>query len=123
MENLLKIHQPPPTSTLTIAPSKAEFVYPREPGQEHDSDITWCKFAVIFPNNSTHSRQYNTFQKAMKCKMEQDRIPGFVVSTADQWAAIQADAFTIPPVVPHRAQLWQINTRQGQRFTGCVVFY
>jgi len=51
----------------------------------------------------------------MKRKMEQERIPGFVGSTADQLAAIQAHALTIPPV-PHRAPLWQTNTRRGQRF-------
>ena len=57
----------------------------------------------------------------MKRKMEQDRIPGFVGSTADQWAAIQAHALTIPPV-PHRAPLWQTNTRRGQRFTECFDY-
>ena len=53
--------------------------------------------------------------------MEQERIPGFVGSTADQWAAIQAHTLTIPPV-PHRAPLWQTNTRQGQRFTECFDY-
>ena len=57
----------------------------------------------------------------MKRKMEQERIPGFVGSTADQWAAIQAHALTLPPV-PHRAPLWQTNTRRGQRFTECFEY-
>ena len=52
----------------------------------------------------------------MKSKMEQQRIPGFVGSTADRWAAIEAPGLTIPPV-PHRAPFWQTNTRRGQRFT------
>ena len=52
----------------------------------------------------------------MKHKIEQERILGFVGSTADQWAAIQAHALTIPPV-PDRAPLWQTNTGRGQRFT------
>jgi len=52
----------------------------------------------------------------MKSKIEQERIPGFVGSTADHWQAIQVHALTIPPV-PHRAPLWQTNTRRGQRFT------
>ena len=53
--------------------------------------------------------------------MEQERIPGFVGSTADKWAAIQAHALTLPPV-PHRAPLWQTNTRRGQRFTECFDY-
>ena len=57
----------------------------------------------------------------MKRKMEQEMIPGFVGSTADQRAAIQAHALTIPPV-PHRAPLWQTNTRRGQRFTACFDY-
>ena len=57
----------------------------------------------------------------MKRKMEQERIPDFVGSTADQWAAIQAHALTILPV-PHRAPLWQTNTRRGQRFTECFDY-
>jgi hypothetical protein len=118
---LLQIHQPPPTSTLTMAVSKAGFVYPRTAGHENDGDITWCKFVIGFPNPSTRSPEYNTFRKAMKRKMEQERIPGFVGSTADQWAAIQAHALTIPPV-PHRAPLWQTNTRRGQRFTECFDY-
>ena len=52
----------------------------------------------------------------MKRKMEQERIPGVVGSMADQLAAIQAHALTIPPV-QHRAPLWQTNTRRGQRVT------
>ena len=57
----------------------------------------------------------------MKRKMEQERIPGFVGSTADQWTAIQAHAITIPPV-PHRVPLWQTNTRRCQRFTECLNY-
>jgi len=57
----------------------------------------------------------------MKRKMEQERIPGFVGSTANQWAAIQAHALTIPPV-PHRAPLWQTNMRRDQRFTECFDY-
>ena len=54
--------------------------------------------------------------------MEQDRFQGFVGSTADQWAAIQTYALTVPPVVPHRAPLWQTNTRRGQWYTECFDF-
>jgi len=54
----------------------------------------------------------------MKRKMEQEMIPDFVGSAANQWAAIQVHALTIPPV-PHRAPLWQTNTRRGPRFTEC----
>jgi len=57
----------------------------------------------------------------MKRKMEQERIPCFVGSTADQWAAIQLHALTIPPVL-HRASLWQNNRRRGQRFTECFDY-
>ena len=104
-----------------MAVSKAGFVYPRTAGHENDGDISWCKFVIGFPNPKTRSPEYNTFRKAMKRKMEQERIPGFVGSTADQWAAIQAHALTIPPV-PHRAPLWQTNTRRGQRFTECFDY-
>jgi len=104
-----------------MAVSKAGFVYPRTAGHENDGDITWCKFVISFQNPSTRSPEYNTFRKAMKRKMEQERIPGFVGSTADQWAAIQAHALTIPPV-PHRAPLWQTNTRRGQPFTVCFDY-
>ena len=104
-----------------MAVSKAGFVYPRTAGYENDGDITWCKFVIGFPNPKTRSPEYNTFRKAMKCKMEQERIPGFVGSTADQWAAIQAHALTISPV-PHRVPLWQTNTRRGQRFTACFNY-
>jgi len=104
-----------------MAVSKAGFVYPRTAGHENDGDITWSKFVIGFPNPSTRSPEYNTFRKAMKRLMEQERIPGFVGSTADQWAAIQAHALTIPPV-PHRAPLWQTNTRRGQGFTECFDY-
>ena len=104
-----------------MAVSKAGFVYLRRAGHENDGDITWCKFGIGFPNPSTRSPEYNTFRKAMKRKMEQERILGFVGSTADQWAAIQAHALTIPPV-PHRAPLWPTNTRRGQRFTECFDY-
>jgi len=104
-----------------MAVSKAVFVYPRMAGHENDGDITWCKFVIGFPNPSTRSPEYNTFWKAMKRKIEQERIPGFVRSTADQWAAFQAPALTIPPV-QHRAPLWQTNTRRGQRFTQCFDY-
>ena len=57
----------------------------------------------------------------MKRKMEQERIPGFVGSTADQWVAIQAHSLTLPPI-PHRAPLWQTNMRRGQRFTECFDY-
>jgi len=104
-----------------MAVSKAEFVYPRTAGHENDGDITWCKFVIGFPNPSTRSPEYNTFRKAIKRKMEQESITGFVSSTADQWAGIQAHALTIPPV-PHRAPLWQTNTRRAQRFTECFDY-
>ena len=104
-----------------MAVSKAGFVYPRTAGHENDGDISWCKFIIGFPNRKTRSPEYNTFRKAMKRKMKQERISGFVGSTADQWAAIQAYALTLPPV-PHRAPLWQTNTRRGQRFTECFDY-
>ena len=85
-------------------------------GHENDGDIFCCKLIIGFPNPKTRSPGYNTFRKAMKSKMEQEGIPGFVGSTADQWVAIQAHALTLPPF-PHRAPLWQTNTRRGQRFT------
>ena len=118
---LLQIHQPPPTSTLTKAISKAGLIYPRTVGHENDSDITWCKVVIGFPNPKTRSPEYNTIPKAMKRKMEQQRIPGFVGSTADQGAAIPAHALTIPPF-SHRAPIWQSNTRRGQRFTECFHY-
>ena len=104
-----------------MAVSKAGFVYPRTAGHEKDGDITWCKFIIGFHNPSTRSPEYNTFRKAMKRKMGQERIPGFVGSTAKQWAAIQAHALTIPPV-PHWAPLWHTNRRRGQRFTECYYY-
>jgi len=118
---LLQIHQRPPTSTLTMAVSKAGFLYPRTAGHENDGDITWYKFVIGFPNPSSRSPESNTFRKPMKRKMNQERIPGFVGSTAEQWAAIQAHALTIEPV-PHRGPLWQTNTRRGQRFTECFNY-
>ena len=81
---LLQIYQPTPTSTLTMAVSKAGLVYPRTAGHENDGDITWCKFVIGFPNPSTRSPEYNTFRKAMNRKMEQERSLGFVGSMADQ---------------------------------------
>ena len=105
-----------------MAPSKAGFVYPRTPGHDDDGNITWCKFVIGFPNLSTRSPEYNKFWKAMQRNIEQDRIPYFVGSTADQWAAIWTYALTVPPVVPHRAPLWQTNTRRDQRFTECFDF-
>ena len=104
-----------------MAVSKAGFVYPRMAGHENDDDISWYKFVIGFPNPKTRSPEYNTFRKAMKRKMEQERIPGFVGSTADQWAAIQAHALTIPHV-PHMAPHWQTNTRRDQRFTECFDY-
>jgi len=118
---LLQINQPPPTSTLTMAVSKAGFGYPGTAGHENDGDITWCKFVIGFPKPSTRSPEYNTFRKAMKPRMEQERIPGFVGNTADHRAAIQAHALIIPPV-PHTAPLWQTNTRRGQRLTECFDY-
>ena len=56
----------------------------------------------------------------MQRKMERDRIPGFVGSTADQWVAIQTYALSVPPVVQYRAPLWQTNTRRGQQYTQCL---
>ena len=75
-----------------MAVSKAGFVYPKTAGHENDGYITWYKFVIGFPNPSTRFPEYNTFRKAIKRKMEQERIPGFLGSTADQWAAIQAHA-------------------------------
>jgi len=104
-----------------MAVSKAGFVYSRTAGHENDGDITWSKFIIDFPNPSTRSPEYNTFRKAMKRKMVQERIPGFVGSPAHQWAAIQAHALTIPPVL-HRAPLGQTNTRRCQLFTQCFDY-
>ena len=57
----------------------------------------------------------------MKCKMEQDRIPGWKGSTAAQWAVIQAYALaSLPGRVG--AALWQTDTAQGERFTECLEF-
>ena len=58
----------------------------------------------------------------MQRKMEQYRIQGFGGSRADQWAAIQTYALTVPLIVPRRAPLWQTNTRRGQRYTECFDF-
>ena len=104
-----------------MAVSKTGFFYPRMADYENDGDISWCKFVIGFPNPKTGSPEYYTFQKAMKRKMEQERIPGFVRSTADQWAAIQPHALTLPHV-PHGAPLWQTHTRRGQRFTECFDY-
>ena len=104
-----------------MAVSKAGFVYPKTADHENNGDITRCKFVIGFPNPKNRSSEYNTFRKAMKRKMEQERIPGFVVSTANQWAAIQAYALTIPPVA-HRAPRWQTKTRRGQWFTECFDY-
>ena len=54
--------------------------------------------------------------------MEHEGIPGFVGSTADQWAAIEKYGLTVPSMVPHRAPLWHNNTRQGQWYTECLDF-
>ena len=104
-----------------MAVSKGGFVYPRTAGHENDGDITCYKFVIGFPNPKTRSPEYNTFRKAVKHKMAQERIPGFVGSTANKRAAIQAHALTILHV-PHRALLWQTNTRRRQRFTECFDY-
>jgi len=57
----------------------------------------------------------------MKCKIEQDRIPGWKGSTAALWAAIQGYALATPPVTV-RAVLWQRDTVWGERFTECLDF-
>ena len=54
----------------------------------------------------------------MKRKIEQERIPGFVGSTANQRAPILAHALSISPV-PYRVPLRQTNRRRGQWFTEC----
>ena len=101
--------------------SKAGLVYPRTASHENDGDISWCKFVIGFLNPKTRSPGYNTFRKAMKRKMEQERIPRFVGSTAYQWAVIQAQALTLSPI-PHRVPLWQTNMRRSQWFIECFDY-
>jgi len=57
----------------------------------------------------------------MTRRMEQNRSPGWKLSRAAQWAAIQAYAFATPPVKV-RAVLWQTNTVQGEHFTKSLDF-
>ena len=47
--------------------------------------------------------------------------PGFVGSKADQWAAIQAYALTLSPIL-HKGLLWQTNMGGGQQFTKCFDY-
>jgi len=51
-----------------------------------------------FPYPRTYSSEYKAWRNAMKCKIEQEWIPGWKQSTATQWAAIQAHALTLRPV-------------------------
>jgi len=55
----------------------------------------------------------------MKCKMAQDRIPGWKQRPVAQWAAIQAHALTLQPV-RQRLGLWQANNPCGECFTECL---
>jgi len=84
-------------------------------------EVTWCKYVCGFPELRTYGEEYKDWRNAMKRKMEQDRIPGWKVSTAAQWGAIPAYPLAIPPVT-FRAALWRTDTARGEPFTECLDF-
>ncbi|RPB00157.1 hypothetical protein L873DRAFT_1805595 [Choiromyces venosus 120613-1] len=104
-----------------MAASKAGLTYEKSQAYTNEGNITWCKYVCGFPAPRTYGDEYRIWRNAMKCKMEQDRIPGWKQSTAAQWVAIQAHALTLPPITV-RAGLWQSNTDWRTRFTKCLGF-
>jgi len=56
---------------------------------------------------------------AMECKMEQDRILGWKLSTAVQGVAMQAYAITLQ-LVSRRSGLWQANNLRSECFPECL---
>jgi len=81
--------------------------------------VNWNKHIWGFPQPLTYGQEYNAWLKALKRKMEQDRIPGCKQSTAAQWAAIQPYAITLQPV-SQRSGLWQVNNLCGECVTKCL---
>jgi len=102
-----------------MAASKVGLSFEKSGSFKNDADVTWCKHVCGFPHPRTYSPEYKAWQNAMKRKMEQDRIPGWKQSTAGQWAAIQALAFTLQPV-SQSSVLWQANNPCGEPFTDCL---
>ncbi|RPA88803.1 hypothetical protein L873DRAFT_1823997, partial [Choiromyces venosus 120613-1] len=104
-----------------MSASKAGLTYEKSQGYANEGDITWCKYVCGFRAPRTYGDEYRIWRNAMKCKIEQDRIPGWKQSTAAEWAAIQAYALTLPTITA-RARLWPSNTDRGTRFTECLGF-
>jgi len=104
-----------------MAASKVGLSFEKSAAFRNDGDVTWCKHVCGFPHPRTYSPEYKAFRNAMKCKIEQDRIPGWKQSTAGQWAAIQAHSLTLWPV-RQRSGLWQANNPRTEPFTECLDF-
>jgi len=102
-----------------MAASKVGLSFEKSASFKNKGDVTWCKQVCGFPHPRTYSPEYKAWRNAMKCKMKQDRIPGWKQSTARQWAAIQAHDLTLRPV-SQRSGLWQSNNPRGERFTECL---
>jgi len=71
-----------------MAASKVGLTFEKLGSFKNDGDVIWCKYVCGFPHPRTYSLEYKAWRNAMKCKMEQDRIPGWKQSTAAQGAAI-----------------------------------
>jgi len=104
-----------------MAASKVGLTFEKSRAVKNAGDVNWCKHICGFPHPRTYSQEYKAWRNAMKCKVEQDRIPGWKQSTAAHWAAIQAYAITLQPV-SRRSGLWQANNLRGERFTEYLDF-
>ena len=121
-KSLFPIQQPSPTPTsITMAAPKVGLTFENSGAFKNASNVNWCKHILLFPHPRTYGQQYKAWRNAMKCKIEQDRIPRWKQSTPAQWAAIQAYAISLQPV-SQRSGLWQANNFRGERFTQCLDF-
>jgi len=104
-----------------MAASKVRLQYQTSDAFKDHGEVTLCKYVSGFPELRTYGEEYQDRWNAIKCKMEQDKIPGWKGGTAAQSAAIQAYALATPPVEV-RAALWQTDRARGERFTECLDF-
>ena len=119
---LFLIQQPPsaPTS-ITMAASKVGLTIEKSQAFKNACDVNWCQHICGLPHPRTYGQEYKAWRNAIKCKMEQDRIPGWKQSTAPQWAALRAYTIRLQ-LVSRRLGLWQANSLRSERFTECLDF-
>jgi len=104
-----------------MAASKVGLSIEKSVSFKNDGDVTWCKQVCGFPHPRTYIPEYEAWRKAMKRKIEQERIPEWNQSTAGQWAAIQAYALTLR-AVSQRSGLWQANTPMANVLPNASTF-